>query len=1093
MKKKRKYGLFFCTLMLTASTTWGTGRSVTPYFEGFEEISFSSILPAGWSRIADNRPGYDNVAYSASSGQGVDGTKCLSAGSQTVWDDYGEDTVDVCDLIVTPAVKGTASFCIKGNSTSYYESPSLEVYSMTANSDGSFTKGDAIDISAQLADGISTTDWTVITLDLQESTALGLRLSKLYLDSFSATEAVIPEKRELKISNFKSEGSATYYCTPEGKVTFNLSCTLKNNGNVTLNPGDEGYSITVTSGEEELCVVPVGTSLEPGQETTLPITAEYRMPDPQKNQFGFSLKATEGISETSTTSQTLQLKGYIPELDIYLDNRSVSTLDFGLAKGTASATLELINKGSAPLTVTAINTPEGVTATASLPLTITAGEREAVTFTLGGNEGIAAGEITFDTNGTGSENKTKISYKGAVANPQGWVEEFTDGSEMPQGWIASAQGWSLNTVSGNTFLKSTTSESSVDKIITPRISVTGNGIYLGVAKTASGYYTKYSLKIWRSADRSNWELAKELQSSDFSGSLNEFSYIEVPCEKGDCYFAFEGLNAGIDNIFGGSPSTMAHDIYITSFTAPESGMVNYPVATEIALRNMGQDIEDRGTYRVDLLLGDKTVATLEGKDTKDLDNETTAPTVLKLGFTPHETAAATTLRAVVTMLDGGETFSTAVKDFSIAGETLVAEHTVGTIDPDNDCRHAVASSTYKNSIVDYKYPAQALGLGQGEKISAITFYYTQYADKNATRDIRIWLRNADAAEGERDFDKTDDMTQVYTGTLTTGKSANEIKGAYSPLSFTLTEPFEYNGGDLHVVVASNGDAWTSLSFAALDGSLRYKQSDNDITTASVSSDSKIPVATLGLVKEAPAVSGYLVSHDSNPLGNARVRMSAGEVWYETLSDESGFYSLDIMQPGKEYVLTAAASGHLDHTGEPVAITANTDFGQIKMAGNNVDASKVQYSTEGDNNVTVTWEPVTPGSADSEVRYAVRLDGGEPAITTECSHTFTSVPKGAHTVSVAAYFPDGDVTTAPAEVAFTTTGISQTTNGILRAYASDGSIHVECSEECSVRILTVSGQLAAAFSGAGATAVAPGVYIVTVNAGGMGYTYKLVVR
>ncbi len=1093
MKKKRKYGLFFCTLMLSASATWGAGQSITPYFEGFEEISYSSILPAGWTRIADNRPGYDNVAYSASSTQGVDGTKCLSAGSQTVWDDEGYDAVDVCDLIVTPAVKNTVTFYIKGNSSTSYEAPSIEVYSMSANPDGSLTKGAAIDISSQLADGISTTDWTVITLELPESAPLGLRLSRLYLDSFSATEATIPEKRSLKLSNFKSEGPTTLYCDAEGNVTFNLSCTIKNTGNVTLNPGDDGYSISVTSGENELCDIPVNESLDPGQETTLPITAEYQMPDPMKNQLGFSLKAVEKISNTSATSPTFQLKAYIPELDIYLDNRSVSKLDFGLAKGSATTTLELINKGSAPLTVTAINTPANVTAAAGLPLTIAAGERVPLFLTLAGEEGIATGEITFDSNGSGPDNKTKITYTGAIANPEGWIEEFTDQHDMPQGWINSLQGWSLSTVSGNTFLKSATSESSVGKIISPRISVAGNGICLGVAKTASGYYSKYSLKILRSSDRTNWETVKELQSSDFSGSLNEFSYIDVPCEEGEYYFAFEGLNTGIDNIFGGTPATTAHDIYITSFSTPESGMVNYPVEAEIALRNMGQDIEDRGTYKVDLLLGNKTVATLEGKGTKDLDNETSEPTVLKLGFTPHETAAATTLRAVVTMLDGGETFSTAVKEFSIAEETLVADHTVGTIDPDNDCRHAVASSTYKNTIVDYKYPAQTLNLGQGEKINAITFYYNQYADKNATRDIRIWLRNADATEGERDFFLTDDMTQVYSGTLTTGKSTDEIEGAYSPMSFTLAEPFEYTGGDLHVVIASNGDTWTSLSFAALDGSMRFKQSDNDITAASISTDHLIPTATLGLVKEAPAVTGTLLGYDGNPLGNAMIRMRSGDVWYETRSDATGSYSLGIMQPGKEYVLTAAASGHMDYTGEPVAISGDKTFGTTQMEANNIDGTSLHYSTEGDNNVTVTWDPVTPGSADSEVRYAVRLDGGEPAVTTDCAHTFASVPKGAHTVSVAAYFPDGDVTTAPAEVAFTTTGISQTTDGILRAYASDGSIHVECSEECSVRILTTSGCLAGSFTGSGAMAVAPGVYIVTVNAGGVDHTYKLVAR
>ena len=70
------------------------------------------------------------------------------------------------------------------------------------------------------------------------------------------------------------------------------------------------------------------------------------------------------------------------------------------------------------------------------------------------------------------------------------------------------------------------------------------------------------------------------------------------------------------------------------------------------------------------------------------------------------------------------------------------------------------------------------------------------------------------------------------------------------------------------------------------------------------------VMELGLATEAPVVHGIVTRKDSQaPIEGATVTMQSGEVIYTATTDETGAYSISVMQPGKEYEMTVSKDNY----------------------------------------------------------------------------------------------------------------------------------------------------------------------------------------
>ena len=72
----------------------------------------------------------------------------------------------------------------------------------------------------------------------------------------------------------------------------------------------------------------------------------------------------------------------------------------------------------------------------------------------------------------------------------------------------------------------------------------------------------------------------------------------------------------------------------------------------------------------------------------------------------------------------------------------------------------------------------------------------------------------------------------------------------------------------------------------------------------------IMVMELGLATEAPVVHGIVTRKDNQaPIEGATVTMQSGEVIYTATTDETGAYSISVMQPGKEYEMTVSKDNY----------------------------------------------------------------------------------------------------------------------------------------------------------------------------------------
>jgi len=275
MKKYYVISLLFALLAGTANTLADTYKVD---FETAAETSEHDFRVAtGWTHIVD---GYQHpiaswmstyVDYTYVDGQGVDNSKALKIGSQFLL------AVDRNDLLVTPKVKGTVSIMVKSAAADEDETASIRFYNVA---DGAM--GD--EITPAEAPALTTDGYVKYVLPEQDGTLVGIRGEYVYIDNFEASEAEIEKVRSMAVIGADlAEDNDTWVdnsgiwaktyvnCDEEGNFTLSYNVELKNTGDITLNPGDEGFTLTFLNQENGNVIadqLPVNVSIEPGESKT---------------------------------------------------------------------------------------------------------------------------------------------------------------------------------------------------------------------------------------------------------------------------------------------------------------------------------------------------------------------------------------------------------------------------------------------------------------------------------------------------------------------------------------------------------------------------------------------------------------------------------------------------------------------------------------------------------------------------------------------------------------------------------------------------------------------------------------------------------
>lgn len=1072
---------------------------------------------------------YYSNSYSGHEEEGRTEKYCIRVGEQSYYDywnpDYG---FDLNDFLIPPRVKGNVSFWLK----KYGSVADIKVYKFTKGDDGTFTQGEELTLEGSLPSTTST--WAQFTLTLDDFTYIGLKIDNCYFDSFSATEAIEDEIPAMSLSQFSLNGVDAFYADENGHTTITASIKITNDGNCVLVPGDPRFSLTIRSGSyqssPEVCQVALDQELAIGEMKEFTIEIPYTLDDPLKHNNNLTLYAFENASNTTSYAVYPSVRAYIPELEVY-DNEEnsngtygryvITNLNLGLFKGTKTAIINLANKGGAPLTVTALTLPEGVTCLTQLPVTMEGGQRCPLELSFTGPEGTISGTIGFTSNASedNTASKKSINYTGAIAGVDSFMEDFEaeDYGKIPGGWVASGSQWAfyITSATPSNGYAQDNEYSEQSTLATPLLEFGENGkITFALAKTSS-YSTSY-VKVYTSPDRITWteigEINKNSNDIYSAASVYDYNYFSIDVPAGQQYIGFRGEAIYLDNVFGGKRVNVTDDLFLSAYKLPSSGAVNSPMEFSVSLRNLAaQDVEE---YTVCILDGENVLKTID-TELPVLSATDATPVVIATTFTPHE--AGMKSLAVKVELPSGYSVSTPVAEVNVAEEVFTADAMVGTITTlESTNNNQVPFSFYdKNSIAEYIYTADVLPIEAGAKINSISFPFHYPGGKIVNKHITIWLENtADAdvtvdpaVNGNAILAKAETMSKVHEADheFSDGCEGELVyNDKFGIVTFMFSEEFVYSGENLRMVIDNHVTTADepyvgSTGFATFEGTTGAIYTNDQLDrylTLELKRCTSMPVAILGINAQAPMLTGTVtVDGTGDPLAGALVKFTSGEVFYQTETAEDGAFSIELLKPALSYNGLVAASSYIDNAIDPQIYVESMDLGTIALTRNEIDATSfiatVDEAAEGV--INLVWEPVVPGSADVSVDYTVTLDGQsviENLVETE--YQLTGVGEGNHTVGVCANFrPSGlasEYVTAQA-VLSSINGVSIDGQGLV---LSGRTVIVNAAEAGVVSVFNTAGQCVRTVTvaaGVSTFTLDPGTYMINFA----GKTVKAAVR
>lgn len=917
---------------------WGTGVANADVVQNYTMDFNTSIdvtdhefkAASGWGHIAESY--YDDeewetywVTYTYSATAGVGGTGALKVGDQTIGSWSNSQAVN--DLLVTPAVTGTSSIYVK----KAYSSGSISFYKVTKDATtGKFVQGDKMSVTIPT---LSTSEYVKVDIPAVEGQYIGIRASEVYIDDFAAEQVDKELARSLKITSVTKASNTGYSidCDPTGHFTIELKATVTNNGDVTLNPGDENYSLSVVAVKNNgiLGTKDIDQTLAPGEsaEFTVAGTADYAT---YSGYLGYTVK--ENVSNTvSTNKQWYEPVPYAPVMELRTsDGDKVAKTDnfaYGMVQAATSKMFTIKSTGAAPLVVTGVTVPDGFTTDLQLPLTIEPHEMSTFNLTLtAATTGVFSGNVTLTATGL---DDFSFGVSGTVLDPSKFFVDF-ENQELPAGSYAEGS-WKIAqrdySSEDNVYLLSNGTQNSEDKFVTPLLRVAeGEKMTVDVARTyfntsGDGVY----LKVYYSTDRRNWTLAKNISSTEMSGTravsytytfgeLSTFVIDNIPA--GDYYIGFAAGYSCIDNIYGFQKLDVAHDLVLKEQKIPAKGMVNNTYTASIALDNLNALAEAADSYEVALYVNGEKVS--EAVEKPEIAVAGTA--TFELSMTPHEVGTFP-VYIEFKSLAGGFTLKSDAVDVTVSEETASKDIVVGeALKQDyNVPFYFFNADNVLGADTDILYPADMLknfGLSAGQKICSVTYTGTPLTNKDyKTLNAYACVGAVDEAtytpsEKEDGMQKTEFFKDAAFSFKTDEPFITKIE---------LEEPIVWDGVQaIRVRTHAQSNTYVKVNY---DLDTNYKTAYYKKTSSSSFSNCETPVAVFGVTADPVTVSGK-VTCGEEPVANATVKLTSGEVYYTAVTAKDGTYTMSIFQSDKQYVVTATAEGFDAYAEtEPVDVSA----------------------------------------------------------------------------------------------------------------------------------------------------------------------------
>lgn len=905
-----KVKILVCLMAFLAATFSSRAETVAPYTETFEDVNVSEIgfHPKGWGHIMYSTS-YYRATYTLVTDQAD--SPYLTCKQYYTYDAYR-------DCLVSPRVTGKTTLQVKKTT----DDGQVKFYTVTESSTGTLSYGSQItpDTAPELTDEFQTYEFT----SLAPGTRIAIWAHNAAFKNFTAESADVVLFEQLAVTVVLSETSPaftgtsgsnrTLALTESGDYTITFKVTLNNKGEVDYDTSTDNYTLTLKIGAEEIETVtikaqsiPAGSSVSDyytfelnGNETSGKVNYYiYENVDGKNyNDYDFINNVIPWHSEflmqesATTTSSVYNVK-------------NGSTYDFGSITEDATHKYYIHNTGTAPLTFE-MTVSDGFTATLPQGNEVAAGSNVPVEFGISTESyGPKSGTLTFSTNDK-SVASFMINLKGNVLDPDVYWENFAEG-KLPNDMISEGN-WAFSKTTTAGYAQN--QYSTVSKLILPKLRVSEDEEMLIKASRSSSYYPP-TFKIYKSADRNNWELVGDF-GGDVTSEYSTTNYVDINIsgvEAGEWYFAIEGAYLRIGEIYGFHRAQLDYDLVVTAQTVPAQGEVNSSFSTQMTVRNVGPALT-ADSYKAVLYVDGTAVGTAETMNLTAGGSQT-----FNFTHVPHAAGSEIPVEMKLEYLADGSVMATsapatiAISEEVMRGELVMGEKT------NIKQNKSIIYGYSKYNWGDVLYPASSIPVENGTKITRIAFHATYTGSPKGN--VKVWIENTDL---EKITDKWTDPEEEPTLVLEDYTFEKDTDNEEALVLDFSDNPFVYTGQNLRMRFKTEMSTQSSLNWYvdSKTGTCYYNYESSDRNSTTLYSVSA-PVVYFSIIAEPIEVSGTVTGKDDEPVNGAKVTVKSGDVEYYAESNESGEYSVTLMKALEGYSVNVTAPGYFDYS-SPIDIT-----------------------------------------------------------------------------------------------------------------------------------------------------------------------------
>ncbi len=941
--RKRLLQLFsaFCLVGLTAQA-----EVIQSYEYNFDdEINTADkyFHPQGWlhsmTMSGGSTSNFAAGTYEWSSDGGMDGSGCLG-GNQKSSSYY--------DILYSPEVTGKASIYVKQKDAS----GTIEFYTIKQKNGTYAYSFETLNVDVPK---LSTDEWVKIEIPAQEGKRIGLRLDKVYVDNFSADEVNFELEKSFTLSNARVTDKNAY-ADADGVYHIKYTIDVTNTGEGPLNVGDEGYAINHCYDPSEgysygisyddylfFGSTPLPESLEVGETKTMTINANISINTTSSRQKIYVVDDMNKDIKKQVDLGYFTLMAYQPKLGLMVTgtdeeymtpswNAYTATLTMGVVTQESQKKKTITLKNTAPVAPVTIEgiTIEGTDFTSDFtgPKTLQPGESVDVVLSLvNNNPGVFVNKMSINAKGMDAikADVTAAVPAEGVANigfeesklPVGFVETGTwEFTAMPEEYATEGHKVAISSTAGAATL--TTSKMSVKE---------------GELLLLSGYIEgrRYDLKVEYSADRVEWTNAFDSSDetigyaylpSEDTGVEGKYQRSFVAVENipaGEWYVKITASDIHIDDIYGFTLLPVEPELILGSSDLPTAAVVNNPYVAKVEVSNAGDKLA-ADDYSVTLFVDDKEFAKAETEDIAAGETVIFEMTGMMYEAGKHQVYAevaygekkVTTDVAVLTVKEE----ATEGKSYMVGPDSGAGNGPVGASASKS---YLVRETLYSKDKIDSYIEG---GIAPNSKIESISYYGKYTGSTPIEAEFKVYIKNTDETSfnGKTAFSDVEEMQKAYDGTVTISKQDGGVL-----FTVKFDEPFVYTGAGIDILTQSFIPN-PPMDYPTLNyynkyeskGALEYKTSSNlENLPASGSTDNYVITVGLTTVVDIAVVTGK-VTHavTGEPLADVNVSVESPEkVIYKTTTDENGEYTLNVLQPDKQYKVKATKENHDDYESE----------------------------------------------------------------------------------------------------------------------------------------------------------------------------------